>query len=152
MSSFAVASPSLCSWRMALVHIISLNRKFSYTTKLFSGLFPLGHWGEATVTPVSEHISSYYSTTAPKHQNERPSRCMLLIAFLKVPSRVSALYSETSFFNNLKENALWNVLVQISLTRSEVIGGECADKAVQKIFSGYLGWNVIFHLFPPLYI
>lgn len=82
MPLFAVACPSPCNWRilhqMALIHIISLNRKFNCTTKLFSELFPLGHWGEATVTPISEHIPSYFSTTAPKHQNEMPSRCTLL--------------------------------------------------------------------------
>lgn len=101
MPSFAVVHPSLRNWsilhQMALVHFISLNRRFYYTTKLFSELFPVGHRGEAEVTPVSEHIPSCYSTAAPKSQSEKPSRCMLVIALLKVPVRVSALYSETFF-------------------------------------------------------
>lgn len=67
MPSFAVAHVLLFTTggfgtKCLLIHIISFNRKFNYTTKFFSELFPLGHWDVATVTPVSEHIPSYSST------------------------------------------------------------------------------------------
>lgn len=50
---------------------LSLNRKLNWA-KLFSELFPLEHWWEATVTPVPHHISSYYTTTVSKQQYEKP--------------------------------------------------------------------------------
>lgn len=105
MPSFAVACPSLCNWRiwhqMALIHIISLSRKFNRTTELFSQLFPLGHWGEATSFWIHPQLLQPYSTQTSETETQQ-----MYAADCHTKSAYQIFWD--FFFNNLKENALWN--------------------------------------------